>query len=52
MLWVNLIMDTMASLALATEEPSNELLKRKPYKKREFMITAHMWRNILGHSLF
>lgn len=28
MLWVNLIMDTMASLALATEPPTNELLKR------------------------
>lgn len=31
MLWVNLIMDTLASLALATEMPTEELLKRKPY---------------------
>lgn len=30
MLWVNLIMDTMAALALATEPPSEELLKRMP----------------------
>ena len=31
LLWVNLIMDTFASLALATETPSPELLKTKPY---------------------
>jgi Ca2+ transporting ATPase len=30
MLWINLIMDTLASLALATEPPNPELLKRKP----------------------
>lgn len=52
MLWVNLIMDTMASLALATEEPSDELLKRKPYGRREYMITPVMWRNIIGHAVF
>ena len=52
MLWVNLIMDTMASLALATEEPTDELLKRKPYGRREYMITPVMWRNIIGHSVF
>ena len=33
MLWVNLIMDTLASLALATEIPTPELLLRKPYGK-------------------
>lgn len=52
MLWVNLIMDTLASLALATEEPSDDLLKRKPYGRREYMITPIMWRNIIGHSIF
>lgn len=31
LLWVNLIMDTFAALALATEPPSEELLKRRPY---------------------
>ena len=31
LLWINLIMDTMAALALATEPPSEELLNRKPY---------------------
>ena len=33
MLWINLIMDTLASLALATEPPTEELLKRKPHSK-------------------
>ena len=52
MLWVNLIMDTFAALALATEPPSNELLKRKPYGKKESIINAEMKRNILGASVY
>jgi len=52
MLWVNLIMDSLASLALATEEPSEQLLKRKPYKRGESMITQSMMRNIIVQSIF
>jgi magnesium-transporting ATPase (P-type) len=37
MLWVNLIMDTLASLALATEPPTEDLLKRKPYGRTRFV---------------
>lgn len=33
MLWINLIMDTLASLALATEPPTDELLDRKPHSR-------------------
>jgi P-type Ca2+ transporter type 2B len=33
MLWVNIIMDTFASLALSTEPPNEKLLKRKPYRR-------------------
>lgn len=44
MLWVNLIMDTLASLALATEPPTEELLTRKPYSRNESLITANMWK--------
>lgn len=51
MLWVNLIMDTLASLALATEPPSDELLKRKPYSRYEDLITNNMWVNILSQGL-
>ena len=52
MLWVNLIMDTLASLALATEPPTDELLKRKPYSKREGLITAQMWKFLITQGLF
>lgn len=47
MLWVNLIMDTLASLALATEPPSDDLLQRKPYSRFESLITVEMWKNII-----
>ena len=52
MLWVNLIMDTFAALALATEPPLEEIMYRKPYKKSVPMITQSMWRNIIGHSVY
>ena len=52
MLWVNLIMDTLASLALATEPPSDELLKRQPYSRHESLITANMWKNIIAQGCF
>ena len=51
MLWINLIMDTLASLALATEPPSDELLLRKPYSRFESLITADMWKNIISQSI-
>jgi len=52
MLWVNMIMDTFAALALATEPPSDELFNRKPQDKKEFIVNAVMWRNLLGQSLY
>ncbi|CAH8509078.1 unnamed protein product [Schistosoma turkestanicum] len=52
MLWVNLIMDTLASLALATEQPSIELLDRAPYGRTQPLISRQMAKNILGHSLY
>ena len=51
MLWVNLIMDTLAALALATEPPTDELLKRKPYSRFEGLITADMWRNVISQGV-
>lgn len=51
MLWVNLIMDTLASLALATEPPTDELLTRKPVSRNESLITANMWKNIICQGL-
>lgn len=52
MLWVNLIMDTFAALAMATEPPSEELLTRQPYGRTESIVTPNMWRNILGQSFY
>ncbi|KAL4435781.1 hypothetical protein ABPG74_015749 [Tetrahymena malaccensis] len=52
MLWVNIIIDTFASLALATEPPNDKLLERKPYARDESIITPNMWRNIFGQSLY
>uniref|UniRef100_F1KQN1 Calcium-transporting ATPase n=1 Tax=Ascaris suum TaxID=6253 RepID=F1KQN1_ASCSU len=52
MLWVNLIMDTLASLALATEMPTEELLKRKPYGRTSPLISRTMSKNILGHAFY
>lgn len=48
MLWLNLIMDTFAALALATEPPTDELFDRKPYNREESIINEVMWRNIMG----
>jgi len=52
MLWVNLIMDTLASLALATELPTPELLLRKPYGRTSPLISATMAKNILGQAIY
>eukprot|EP01101_Sappina_pedata_P004273 TRINITY_DN1782_c1_g1_i2.p1 TRINITY_DN1782_c1_g1~~TRINITY_DN1782_c1_g1_i2.p1 ORF type:complete len:959 (+),score=539.43 TRINITY_DN1782_c1_g1_i2:44-2920(+) len=52
LLWVNLIMDTLAALALATDPPSHDLLKRPPYGKDDQLITNRMWLNIIGQSIF
>ena len=52
MLWVNLIMDTFAALALATEPPHEEILDRMPYHKDAPIITEIMWRNVFGHSIY
>jgi len=52
MLWVNLIMDTLASLALATEPPTEALLNRKPYGRTQSIISPLMMRNILGQSFY
>ena len=49
---VNLIMDTLAALALATETPTPELLKRKPYGRTAFLISPAMARNIFSQALF
>ena len=51
MLWVNLIMDSLGSLALATEPPYEELLQREPTKRKESIINGRMWKHICLQSL-
>lgn len=50
MLWINMIMDTLASLALATETPSEELLLREPNSPTDYIISKKMGKHILGQA--
>lgn len=50
LLWVNLIMDTLAALALATDKPDDALLKRRPAGRSAPLISVSMWKMILGQS--
>ncbi|MBA0661273.1 hypothetical protein Goklo_005585 [Gossypium klotzschianum] len=52
LLWVNMIMDTLGALALATEPPNDDLMKRSPVGRKGNFISNVMWRNILGQSLY
>ena len=52
MLWVNLIMDTFAALALASEPSNPEVLKNKPRKVKDFIITRAMGANIFAQASF
>ncbi|ORZ01385.1 PMCA-type calcium-translocating P-type ATPase [Syncephalastrum racemosum] len=52
LLWVNLIMDTLAALALATDPPTEELLDRAPTPKSAPLISLKMWKMIIGQAIF
>ncbi|KAI5856728.1 plasma membrane calcium-transporting ATPase [Durotheca rogersii] len=52
LLWVNLIMDTFAALALATDPPTERILDRKPQPKSAPLITTNMWKMIIGQAIF
>ena len=52
LLWVNLIMDTLAALALATDPPTPRILNRKPEPKSAPLITLNMWKMIIGQSIY
>ena len=52
MLWVNLIMDTFAALALATDPPADDILERQPYDKDAPIMSQLMWRNVFGHAVY
>lgn len=52
LLWINLIMDTFAALALATEPPLPSVIKGSPFRQKASVLSATVWRQILGVSLW
>ncbi len=52
MLWVNLIMDTFAAMALASLPPTHEVMREKPRKRKDFIINRKMMWNIIGVGSF
>ncbi|KAI5251963.1 calcium-translocating P-type ATPase [Aureobasidium subglaciale] len=52
LLWVNLIMDTFAALALATDPPTRNIINRKPAPKSSPLITVNMWKMIFGQAIY
>ncbi|KAF1845542.1 calcium-translocating P-type ATPase [Cucurbitaria berberidis CBS 394.84] len=52
LLWVNLIMDTFAALALATDPPTEAILDRPPQGKDKPLITTTMWKQITGQNIY
>jgi len=52
LLWVNLIMDTLAALAVATEKPTGQLLNRKPFGRYDCLLSPYMLRFILVQGTY
>lgn len=52
LLWVNLIMDTLAALALATDPPHESVLDRKPERRGSSIISTTMWKMIFGQAVY
>ncbi|KAI8305675.1 Calcium-transporting ATPase 2 [Colletotrichum sp. SAR11_59] len=52
LLWVNLIMDTFAALALATDPPTEKILDGPPQGKKKALITTNTWKMIIGQSIY
>ena len=52
LLWLNLIMDIFAALALATGSPTRDLLERRPEPRDAAIITPTMWKMILGQAVY
>ncbi|KAG8165929.1 hypothetical protein KVR01_004481 [Diaporthe batatas] len=52
LLWLNLIMDIFASLALSTGDPSRDALKRRPEPRNASIISIQMWKMILGQTIY
>ncbi|OQO08423.1 hypothetical protein B0A48_06293 [Cryoendolithus antarcticus] len=51
LLWINLIMDSLAALALASDPPTEEILDRKPLKRSAPLISITMWKQDIGQAI-
>lgn len=52
LLWLNLIMDMFAALALAAERPQKSVIKNNPFRNSDDIITESMWKQIIGMTAF
>lgn len=52
LLWVNLIMDSLGSLALATEPPKMTLLDRPPHSRFDYIVARKMFKHIILMAVF
>lgn len=52
LLWVNLIMDSLGSLALATEPPTPALLERPPHSRHDYIVSRKMFKSILSMAFY
>lgn len=52
MLWINLVMDALASLALATESPEPSLLDRQPHSRNDYIVNKKMFKHVVGQAIY
>ena len=52
LLWINLLNNSLAALAMSTENPSESVLDRQPHGRSKPLMTRAMLRNILGHAIY
>jgi len=52
LLWINMIMDTLAAISLAAESPAPEAIEEKPVQADQNLITPGMWKQISGMTLY
>jgi Ca2+-transporting ATPase len=52
LLWVNLIMDSLGALCLATDDPSSDILLHPPHSRHANLLSATMWENIFGQMIY
>lgn len=52
LLWINLIMDTLAAIAFGGEPPSQKYMRQDPIKRNEHIISPYMWVSIISNGLF